>query len=96
MWPFGILRRRREAKIQRILDLLEQHPVLTGTEIGVATGLSTYALGIILKRMEKYHGVAGKYIESDPALHWVHRRKFRIGWIKGAAPYEARERDQKW
>jgi hypothetical protein len=88
MWPLIILRRRREARIEQILDLLERNIEMTGSDIGKAIGLSSYSLGLILKHMEKHNGISGSYMGGgDERQHWTHRRKYRIDWIKDADLY---------
>jgi predicted transcriptional regulator len=87
MWPFIILRRRREARIEQILDLLEVNTEMMASDIGKAIGLSSRSLGLILKHMEKHNGITGEYVSTDDSMHWIHRRKYQIGWIKDAELY---------
>jgi hypothetical protein len=87
VWPLSILRRRRDARVEQILDLLEHKIEMTGGDIGKAIGLSGYSLGSILKHMEKYNGITGTYVSTDERLHWTQRRKYRIDWIKDADLY---------
>lgn len=75
---FGYFRRRREAKDQTILSLLQQKGEMSSFDIGQAVNWSVATLFPALSRMEHDGRLSSRWGDATAARGWRRARLYRI------------------
>ena len=78
MWPFTILRRRREAREQRIIDLLRSDHELSSYQIGKQANLGPGSLYLTLQRLEQDGRLVSRWGVATEERGWHRPRLYRL------------------